>query len=39
VHEKNLVKTLDMIKTAVLNGELNAAIDAAATQLHGRFAK
>jgi len=28
-----------MIKTAVLNGELDAAIDAAATQLHGRLAK
>ena len=38
-HEKDLAKTLDAIKTAVLNGELDSAIDAAATKLRAGFAK
>jgi hypothetical protein len=38
-HEKDLAKTLDVIKTAVLNGELDSAIDAAATKLRAGFAK
>lgn len=37
--EKDLAKTLDAIKTAVLAGELDIAIDAAATKLRAGFAK
>lgn len=37
--EKDLVKVLDVIKTAVSAGELDAAIDAAATKLRAGFAK
>jgi hypothetical protein len=36
--EKDLVPTLDAIKTAVLNGELDSAIDAAANKLREGFA-
>jgi len=35
--ERDLIKTLDTIKTAVANGELDAAIDAAATKLRAGF--
>jgi hypothetical protein len=38
-HEKDLAKTLDAIKTAVLAGELDSAIDAAATKLRAGFEK
>jgi len=38
-HEKDLAKTLDAIKTAVLAGELDSAIDAAASKLRAGFAK
>lgn len=38
-HEKDLAKTLDAIKAAVLAGELDAAIDAAATTLRAGFVK
>lgn len=38
-HEKDLAKTLDAIKTAVLAGELDTAIDAAATKLRAGFAR
>ena len=38
-HEKDLAKTLDAIKTAVLAGELDTAIDAAATTLRAGFAR
>jgi len=37
--EKDLAKTLDVIKTAVLNGELDSAINNAATKLRAGFAK
>lgn len=37
--EKDLAKTLDVIKTAVLNGELDSAIHNAATKLRAGFAK
>ena len=37
--EKDLVKVLDVIKTAVSAGELDTAIDAAATKLRAGFAK
>ena len=37
--ERDLVKTLDMIKTAVVNGELDAAIETAATKLRAGFSK
>ena len=37
--ERDLIKTLDTIKTAVANGELDAAIDAAATKLRVGFIK
>jgi predicted transposase YbfD/YdcC len=39
VAETDLIKTLDIIKTAVLAGELDAQIDAAATKLHAGFVK
>jgi Na+-translocating ferredoxin:NAD+ oxidoreductase RnfC subunit len=35
--EKELVPTLEIIKAAVLNGELDAAIDAASTKLRDGF--
>ena len=38
-HEKDLAKTLDAIKAAVLAGELDTAIDAAATTLRAGFAR
>ena len=38
-HEIDLAITLDAIKTAVLAGELDSAIDAAATKLRAGFAK
>ena len=38
-HEKDLAKTLDAIKTAVLAGELDVQIEAAATTLRAAFAK
>ena len=38
-HEKDLAKTLDAIKTAVLAGELDSAIDAAASKLRAGFTK
>ena len=38
-HEKDLAKTLDAIKTAVLAGELDTAIDAAASKLRAGFAR
>lgn len=38
-HEKDLAKTLDAIKTAVLAGELDSAIDAAASKLRAGFAR
>ena len=37
--ERDLITTLDAIKTAVANGELDAAIDAAATKLRAGFTK
>ena len=37
--ERDLVKTLDMIKTAIVNGELDAAIETAATKLRAGFSK
>ena len=37
--EKDLVTTLDVIKAAVLAGELDAAIDHAATKLRAGFGK
>ena len=37
--EKDLVKVLDVIKTAVSAGELDAAIDTAATKLRAGFAR
>ncbi len=39
VAETDLIKTLDVIKTAVLAGELDAQIDAAATKLRAGFAR
>lgn len=38
-HEKDLAKILDAIKTAVLAGELDSAIDAAASKLRAGFVK
>jgi hypothetical protein len=38
-NEKDLAKTLDAIKAAVLAGELDAQIDAAATTLRAAFVK
>lgn len=38
-HEKDLAKTLDAIKTAVLAGELDAQIDVAASKLRAGFVK
>jgi hypothetical protein len=38
-NEKDLVATLDVIKAAVLAGELDAAIDAAANKLKAGFGK
>ena len=38
-HEKDLAITLDAIKTAVLAGELDSAIDAAVSTLRAGFAK
>jgi hypothetical protein len=38
-NEKDLAKTLDAIKSAVLAGELDAQIDAAATTLRAAFVK
>ena len=35
--EKDLVPTLELIKTAVLNGELDIQIDAAANKLRDGF--
>jgi hypothetical protein len=37
--EKDLVPTLELIKTAVLNGELDTQIEAAANKLRDGFAK
>ena len=37
--DKELVPTLELIKAAVLNGELDAAIDAASTKLRAGFGK
>ena len=37
--EKELVPTLEVIKAAVLNGELDAAIDAASNKLRDGFSK
>ena len=37
--DKELVPTLDLIKAAVLNGELDAAIDTASTKLRAGFGK
>ena len=37
--EIDLIKTLEVIKSAVAAGELDAQIDAAAMQLRGAFAK
>ncbi len=37
--EKDLVPTLELIKTAVLNGELDTQIDAAANKLRLGFAQ
>jgi hypothetical protein len=37
--DKELVPTLELIKAAVLNGELDAAIDAASTKLRAGFSK
>jgi len=36
---KDLVKTLELVKTAVLSGELDAAIDTAAVKLREGFAR
>lgn len=38
-NERELVPTLEVIKTAVLNGELDAAIDAASNKLRDGFVK
>ncbi len=38
-NEKELVPTLEVIKAAVLNGELDAAIDAASNKLRDGFGK
>jgi len=38
-NERDLVKTLDIIKTAVINGELDTAIETAATKLRAGFVK
>jgi hypothetical protein len=38
-HEKDLAKTLDAIKAAVLAGELDSQIDAAASKLRAGFVK
>jgi len=38
-HVKDLTQTLDAIRAAVLAGELDAAIDAAATKLRAGFAR
>ena len=35
--ERDLIKTLDTIKTALANGELDAAIDAVAKKLRAGF--
>ena len=37
--EKELVPTLELIKSAVLTGELDAAIDAASSKLRAGFGK
>ena len=37
--EKDLVNVLEVVKTAVLNGELDAAIDNAANKLRDGFGK
>lgn len=37
--EKDLVPTLELIKTAVLNGELDTQIEAAANKLRDGFAQ
>lgn len=37
--DKELVPTLELIKTAVLNGELDTAIDAASSKLRADFGK
>ena len=37
--EKDLVPTLELIKTAVVNGELDTQIDAAANKLRDGFAQ
>jgi hypothetical protein len=37
--EKELVPTLELIKSAVLSGELDAAIDAASSKLRAGFGK
>lgn len=37
--EMDLIKILDVIKTAVLAGELDAQIDVAATKLRAGFAR
>jgi hypothetical protein len=37
--ERDLAATLDLIKTAVLAGELDAAIDAASSKVRAGFAK
>lgn len=37
--EKDLVNVLDVIKTAVINGELDVAIDSAANKLRDGFSK
>ena len=37
--EKDLVPTLELFKTAVLNGELNTQIDATANKLRDGFAQ
>ncbi|MCF8166632.1 MAG: hypothetical protein K9J35_08200 [Rhodoferax sp.] len=37
--ETDLIKTLDVIKTPVLAGELDAQIDAAASKLRAGFAR
>ena len=37
--EKDLLPTLELVKTAVLNGELDTQIDAAALELRDGFAQ
>ena len=37
--EKELINVLEVVKTAVLNGELDAAIDNAANKLRDGFSK